>query len=96
MTLAALPATVKGCLSWLLPRPAVQFMARAATGAACLAIVVLSLSRSLSLQLNYGAPMRLYSHLPQVKNLPLTRPTVSPVTSQYRVQDGVEWLLTTL
>ncbi|BDA41987.1 Alpha-1,2-mannosyltransferase ALG9 [Coccomyxa sp. Obi] len=65
LTLGALPAMVRGCLSWLLPRPAVQFMARAATGAACAAIIVLSLSRSLALRLNYGAPMHLYSHLPK-------------------------------
>lgn len=31
-----------------------------------MAIIVLSLSRSLALRLNYGAPMRLYRHLPQV------------------------------
>lgn len=67
MTLASLPALVKACLSWLLPRQPVQAVARLAPRLACAAIVALSLSRIAALLNNYGAPMRLYRHLPQVR-----------------------------
>jgi hypothetical protein len=66
MTLAALPCVVKGCLAWLMPRPVMQWLARAAPKAACTAVLLLSLSRSAALALNYGAPLRLYRQLPQV------------------------------
>ncbi len=46
MTLVALPVMVKGTLGWLLPRQAVQWVARLAPRLACGAIMVLSLSQS--------------------------------------------------
>lgn len=50
-----------------LPRKLAHRLSRAATAVAALTIVALSLSRSAALVINYGAPMRLYKHLPQVK-----------------------------
>lgn len=67
MTLAALPTMVKGCLSWLVPRPALNWLARAAPKVICAALLLLSLSRSVSLVINYGAPLRLYRQLPVVQ-----------------------------
>ena len=66
MTLAALPVMAKGTLGCLLPRQAVQWVARLAPRLACCAIVALSLSRVAALLLNYGAPMQVYRQLPQV------------------------------
>ena len=66
MTLVALPVMVKGTLGWLLPRQAVQWIARLAPRLACAAIMVLSLSRVAALLLNYGAPLQVYRQLPEV------------------------------
>ena len=66
MTLAALPVMAKGTLGCLLPRQAVQWVARLAPRLACCAILALSLSRVAALLLNYGAPMQVYRQLPQV------------------------------
>ena len=66
MTLVALPVMVKGTLGWLLPRQAVQWIARLAPRLACGAILVLSLSRVAALLLNYGAPLQVYRQLPEV------------------------------
>ena len=49
-----------------LPRRLARWLSRAATAVVVMTIVVLSLSRSTALVINYGAPMRLYRHLPQV------------------------------
>lgn len=67
MTLAALPVMAKGTLGCLLPRQAVQWVARLAPRLACCAILALSLSRVAALLLNYGAPMQVYRQLPQVR-----------------------------
>ena len=67
MTLAALPVMIKGSLCWLLPRQAVQWIARLAPRLACFAIMVLSLSRVAALLLNYGAPLQIYRQLPEVR-----------------------------
>ena len=66
MTLSALPIMTKGTLGWLLPRQAVQWVARLAPRLAYCAIVALSLSRVAALLLNYGAPMHVYRQLPLV------------------------------
>ena len=66
MTLAALPVMAKGTLGCLLPRQALQWVARLAPRLACCAILALSLSRVAALLLNYGAPMQVYRQLPQV------------------------------
>lgn len=66
MTLAALPVMIKGTLACLLPRQAVQRIARLAPRLACFAIMLLSLSRVVALLANYGAPMQVYRQLPQV------------------------------
>ena len=71
MTLVALPVMVKGTLGWLLPRQAVQWIARLAPRLACGAILVLSLSRVAALLLNYGAPLQVYRQLPEVGPLML-------------------------
>lgn len=65
LTLVALPVMVKGTLGWLLPRQAVQWIARLAPRLACGAIMVLSLSRVAALLLNYGAPLHVYQQLPE-------------------------------
>ena len=49
-----------------LPRSLARWLSRAATAVVVLTIVALSVSRSAALVMNYGAPMRLYRHLPQV------------------------------
>ncbi|KAL3158672.1 hypothetical protein ABBQ32_011414 [Trebouxia sp. C0010 RCD-2024] len=49
-----------------LPRKLARRLSRAATAVAAFTIVALSLSRSAALVINYGAPMRLYKHLPQI------------------------------
>lgn len=69
MTLAALPALVRASLSWLLPRQLTHALARLAPRLTCCAIAALSLSRATALVRNYGAPMRLYRHLPQARLL---------------------------
>ncbi len=71
MTLVALPVMVKGTLGWLLPRQAVQWIARLAPRLVCGAILVLSLSRVAALLLNYGAPLQVYRQLPEVGPLML-------------------------
>lgn len=49
-----------------LPRSMARWLSRAATAVVVSTIVALSVSRSAALVINYGAPMRLYRHLPQV------------------------------
>lgn len=49
-----------------LPKKLARRLSRAATAVVVLTTVALSLSRSAALVINYGAPMRLYRHLPQI------------------------------
>lgn len=55
-----------GILKQFVPRKLARWLSRAATAVVVSIIVVLSLSRSAALVINYGAPMRLFRHLPQV------------------------------
>lgn len=55
-----------GIFKQFVPRKLARWLSRAATAVVVSTIVVLSLSRSAALVINYGAPMRLYRHLPQV------------------------------
>lgn len=59
-----------GIFKQFVPRKLARWLSRAATAVVVSTIVVLSLSRSAALVINYGAPMRLYRHLPQVNMAP--------------------------
>ena len=83
MTLVALPVMVKGTLGWLLPRQAVQWVARLAPRLACGAILVLSLSRVAALLLNYGAPLQVYRQLPEVAPRDLASPDMPVIPTAW-------------
>ncbi|KAL0044650.1 hypothetical protein WJX82_004234 [Trebouxia sp. C0006] len=65
-TLASFRTLTSTILGKLFSRRFARWISRGATAVVVIAIVVLSLSRSIALVVNYGAPMRLYSQLPQI------------------------------
>ncbi|KAK9814227.1 hypothetical protein WJX72_002581 [[Myrmecia] bisecta] len=65
-TLEALPRLVYSAGLRCLPRRSAQLLANAAPIIAVLLIGLLSLARSAALVSNYGAPLRVYSQLPEV------------------------------
>lgn len=67
-TLASFRTLTSTILGKLFSRRFARWISRGATAVVVIAIVVLSLSRSIALVVNYGAPMRLYSQLPQVSH----------------------------
>lgn len=62
----ALCSLAGGLLRAALPRRAAALLVQAAAAAFLAGSVLLAASRSAALVIHYGAPMRLYSHLPQV------------------------------
>ncbi len=67
-TLASFRTLTSTILGKLFSRRFARWISRGATAVVVIAIVLLSLSRSIALVVNYGAPMRLYSQLPQVSH----------------------------
>ena len=67
-TLASFKTLTASILRKVLPREFARWTSRGATAAVVKAIVALSVARSAALVINYGAPMRLYRHLPQVSH----------------------------
>ena len=67
-TLASFRTLTSTILGKLFSRRFARWISRGATAVVVIAIVVLSLSRSIALVVNYGAPMRLYTQLPQVSH----------------------------
>ena len=68
VTLTALPKLVRRCCTQVLPRRAAQMAARSLLALTFVLIVGLSLTRTAALLVNYGAPMRIYKALPQVRS----------------------------
>ena len=64
--LAAAPGLVAWASSAALPRHASHLAGKLAVRGALLAFLVLSTSRITAILLNYGAPMHVYRHLPEV------------------------------
>ena len=67
-TLASFRTLTSTILGKLFSRRFARWLSRGATAVVVIAIVLLSVSRSIALVVNYGAPMRLYTQLPQVSH----------------------------
>ena len=67
----ALCSLAGGLLRAALPRRAAALLVQAAAAAFLAGSVLLAASRSAALVINYGAPMRLYRHLPQARSCTL-------------------------
>jgi len=67
-TLASFRTLTSTILGKLFSRRFARWISRGATAVVVIAIVLLSVSRSIALVVNYGAPMRLYAQLPQVSH----------------------------
>lgn len=67
-TLASFRTLTSTILGKLFSRRFARWISRGATAVVVIAIVLLSLSRSIALVVNYGAPMRLYTQLPRVSH----------------------------
>lgn len=65
-TLASFRTLTSTILGKLFSRRFARWLSRGATAVVVIAIVLLSVSRSIALVVNYGAPMRLYTQLPQI------------------------------
>ena len=85
--LAAMPAALRALGGWLLPRRATLWAAWLAPRAALTVAAALSAMRIAALVVNYGAPMAVYRHLPEVPCAAACgRPLVAPSWGA-----GVEW-----
>lgn len=69
IVLALLPDLATPLLGGLLPRRAARWLGRLLQRGLLLLTVVLSLSRTLALVYNYGAPMSIYRALPAVRRI---------------------------
>lgn len=83
-TLASLPTISTPLLSKVLPRRIARLLSRAATTLILVVIVLLSVSRTAALLLNYSAPMAIYRHLPE-------EPLATNPTDTIKVCVGDEW-----
>lgn len=85
--LAATPAALRALGGWLLPRRATLWAAWLAPRAALTVAAVLSAMRITALVGNYGAPMAVYRHLPEVpREAACGHPPVAPSWTA-----GIRW-----
>lgn len=70
VTLAEVRVLLLRATSGWLPRRIGSMLGTWLTAAALLIFILLSLSRSIALVVNYGAPIKIYGSLPEVNHVP--------------------------